>query len=89
MHYLSKCVAWMTLQRAACECIYMLHVGALILTTVGAATVCCCAGGDGCQVVKLNKVQRAVLLSEEGHHAATFMKMLVTINTSLKAPPCQ
>lgn len=41
------------------------------------------------QVVKLNKPQRAVLLSEEGRLAATFMKELVTINTHLKAPPCQ
>lgn len=41
------------------------------------------------QVVKLNKPQRAVLLSEEGRLAAAFMKELVTINTHLKAPPCQ
>lgn len=42
-----------------------------------------------CQVVKLNKKQRAVLLSEDGQQAAGFMKELVTINTHLKAPPCQ
>jgi hypothetical protein len=41
------------------------------------------------QVVKLNKGQRAVLLSDEGQVAAAFMKELVTINTQLKAPPCQ
>lgn len=42
-----------------------------------------------CQVVKLNKGQRALLLSDEGQVAAAFMKELVTINTQLKAPPCQ
>jgi hypothetical protein len=41
------------------------------------------------QVVKLNKGQRALLLSDEGQVAAAFMKELVTINTQLKAPPCQ
>lgn len=41
------------------------------------------------QVVKLNKTQRALLLSEEGRVAAAFMKELVTIHTDLKAPPCQ
>lgn len=41
------------------------------------------------QVVKLNKQQRAMLLSEDGQVAAAFMKELVTINTQLKAPPCQ
>jgi hypothetical protein len=39
--------------------------------------------------VKLNKTQRAMLLSEEGRVAASFMKELVTIHTDLKAPPCQ
>lgn len=41
------------------------------------------------QAVKLNKTQMAMLLSEEGQTAAWFAKQLVTINTTLKAPPLQ
>jgi hypothetical protein len=39
--------------------------------------------------VRLRKGQRELLLSDEGQVAAAFMKELVTINTQLKAPPCQ
>lgn len=49
----------------------------------------CCGAAVCCQIVKLSKQQRALLLSEDGKAAAGFMKELVTINTQLKAPPCQ
>jgi 5'-3' exonuclease len=69
----------------ACAARHCLGMGAFSCVVCTTAACCCCPW----QVVKLNKQQRAMLLSEDGQVAAAFMKELVTINTQLKAPPCQ
>lgn len=73
---------------AAAACTYVTaHLTAVQLPCLLWVVSCCCP--VCCQLVKLNKSQRALLQSEEGRVAVAFMKELVTINTALKAPPCQ
>lgn len=75
---------------ACCDILMLWYTDAQLQTLGGAHQSACCGPWLlSWQVVKLNKSQRAILLSEDGQVAAAFMKELVTINTKLKAPPCQ